>query len=313
MKVIITGGTGLIGSALAEYLVRENHKVVVLSRNPQKSKRKPDQAIIIEKWDGLSASGWGHHVDGADVIVNLAGESIAGESFSDLIFKRWTPERKQHILQSRLDAGKAILEAVSAANQKPRVLIQASAVGYYGARGDEEITEDSPQGEDYLSEVCKKWEDSTAQVEELGIRRVIIRTGGVVLSTKGGAFPFMLLPFNMFVGGPLGRGNQWFAWIHLLDEIRAIHFLINNANAHGVFNLVAPQVVTNKEFSKIMGKVIRRPSYFPVPAMILRLAFGQKADFLLGSQRQVPKRLLSLGFEFMFPDPESALQNLLGK
>jgi len=313
MKVIITGGTGLIGSALAEYLVKENHKVVVLSRNPQKSKRRSAQAIIVEKWDGLTASGWGHHVDGADVIVNLAGESIAGESFLDLIFKRWTPERKQHILQSRLDAGKAIFEAVSAANLKPRVLIQASAVGYYGTRGDEEITEDSPQGEDYLSEVCKKWEDSTAQVEELGICRVIIRTGGVVLSTKGGAFPFMLLPFNMFVGGPLGRGNQWFAWIHMLDEIRAIHFLINNANAHGVFNLVAPQVVTNKEFSKIMGKVIRRPSYFPVPAMILRLAFGQKADFLLGSQRQVPKRLLSLGFEFMFPDPESALQNLLGK
>jgi len=204
-----------------------------------------------------------------------------------------------------------VVQAIREAEQKPQVLIQASAVGYYGDRGDEELTEESPPGQDDIAMICREWEAVASEVEGLGTRLAIIRTAGVVLSTEGGAFPFMLLPFKLFLGGPLGSGRQWFSWIHIEDEARAIRFLIENPQARGVFNLCAPVPTTNAEFSHTLGRVLKRPSFFPTPAFLLRLAFGEKAILLLGSQKQIPRRLLELGFEFRYPQAEVALRNLL--
>lgn len=305
MRVVITGGTGLIGAALTKSLANDGHEVIVLSRNPRQSEPLP-ATVTFAKWDGRSAEGWGKWVDGADAVVNLAGASIAGDGF---LPSRWSVERKHNILHSRLNAGKAVLEAISSASKKPAVLIQSSAVGYYGSRGSEEITEDAPAGKDFLADVCVQWEASTAAVEAMGVRRPIIRTG-VVLSTEGGALPRQAFPFKMGAGGPLGSGKQQFPWIHLIDEIRAIRFLIDHAQASGAYNLTAPNPVTNAEFSRVLGKVLSRPAFVPVPGFAFKIAFGEVVVILLEGQRAVPKRLLEAGFEFLFPDPEGALRNL---
>lgn len=312
MRVIITGGSGLIGRALAWELTQYGYEVIALSRHPEKATGLPNGVHSV-RWDGHTASGWGNLVEGASAIVNLAGESIAGDSFLALVLNRWTPERKRSIRESRLNAGTGVVQAIQQASQKPKVVIQASAVGYYGSRGDDEITENTPPADDFLAKICVEWEACTAVVEQMGIRRAIIRTGGVALSTEGGAFPFMLLPFRLFVGGPLGNGRQWFSWIHMADEARAIRFLIENPDARGPFNLCAPASTTNAEFSRSLGKVLRRPSFLPVPGFALQIAFGEKAGLLLGSQKQIPRRLQELGFAFQFPDAESALRDLLIK
>ena len=298
MKVIITGGTGLIGSALAKSLADDNHEVIVLSRSPMKVKNLPATVQVVE-WDGRTAKGWGHLVEGAGAIVNLAGESIADG--------RWTEERKQRIRASRFNAGQAVVEAIKAAANKPRGLVQASAVGYYGPRNGREIGEDTPAGNDFLAQVCIDWEASTAAVEEMGVRRVIIRTG-VVLSTAGGALPRMLMPFKLFVGGPIGHGDQGFPWIHLSDEVAAIRFLIANPDASGPFNLSAPNPLTNAQFGQALGKVLHRPAVLPAPSFAMRLAFGEMATVLLEGQRAVPQHLEQLGFTFEFSEIEQALQ-----
>jgi uncharacterized protein (TIGR01777 family) len=313
MKIIISGGTGLIGSALAASLAQDGHQVIVLSRDPHSRPSNLPASVQLVQWDGRTAEGWGHLVDGGDAVVNLAGESIAGDSMSALIFKRWTSERRGRLLTSRVDAGHAMLEAIQKAQVKPAVFVQASAVGYYGSRGDEEMTEVTSPGDDFLARICVAWEASTAPLEKLGVRRVIIRTAGVVMSLEGGAFPFMALPFKLFAGGPLGGGKQWFSWIHIQDEVKAIRFLIDNPQASGAFNLVAPQATTNAEFSKILGKVMKRPSWLPVPAFALKLLFGAKAAILLVSTRQVPKKLQELGFIFDFPSAETAIADILKK
>jgi uncharacterized protein (TIGR01777 family) len=309
MRVIITGGTGLIGRALAESLAADHHDVIVLSRSPEKAILPA--GVRAERWDGRTASGWGALADGADAIVNLAGESIGGENMVALITKRWTPERKQLIRSSRINAGMAVRQAIEAAKQKPRVLIQASAVGYYGVRGGEEITEDTPAGGDALAKICLDWEATTASVETMGVRRAVIRTAGVVMSTQGGALPFMLLPFRFFVGGPLGNGKQWFSWIHLQDEVRAVRFLIDNPGASGAFNVCAPNPLTNAHLSRVIGQVMHLPSFLPTPAFAMRLLLGEKATLVLDGQRQMPKRLQQMGFEFHFPNVEVALRDLL--
>jgi len=254
-----------------------------------------------EKWDGKSAQDWGKFVNGADAIVNLAGTTIS---------ERWSEDRKREIRESRVNAGKAIVEAVKAAEKKPRVVVQSSAVGYYGPRGAEEITEDSSAGSDFLASVCQDWEASTAELDAMGIRRPIIRTG-VVLDKNGGALPKMVLPVKMFVGGPLGSGQQYFPWIHLHDEVVAIRWLIDNSSAHGVYNLSAPQPVTNKEFTHAIGKVLGRPTFMPVPAFAMKTLFGEMATLLLDGQREMPMRLVKEGFKFKFTNAEAALRDVL--
>lgn len=302
MRIIITGGTGLIGRALAASLAADGSEVIVLSRNPTQAQGLP-AGVRAERWDGRTAQGWGRLADGAAAIINLAGESIAA--------RRWTAGQKRRIIDSRLNAGRAVVEAIDAAAVRPPVLIQASAVGYYGPCGDQEIAEDAGPGNDFLAQqVAVPWEESTASVEAMGVRRVIIRTG-VVLSQKGGALPRMVLPFRFFVGGPLGNGRQWFPWIHLADEVAAIRFLMERADARGAFNLSAPNPLTNAEFSRTLGRVMRRPALIPTPALALRLLFGEMATVLLDGQRAVPRRLQQLGFTFKFPHAELALRDIL--
>ena len=248
-------------------------------------------------------------VEGADAIVNLAGENIAGEHFFP---KRWTGKRKQLILQSRLEAGHAITNAVQLASKKPSVVIQSSAIGYYGPLGVEAVDEKAPPGNDFLAMTCVTWEASTAEVEKLGIRRVVIRTG-VVLSAKGGALSRLMLPFKFYVGGPLGSGQQVYSWIHIADQVGAIRFLIENPTAHGVFNLTAPYPLTNAAFARTLGKILNRPSFLPVPSFVFKLLFGEVATVVLDGQRVLPKRLQEMGYPFNYVQAGEAVRDLLGK
>ena len=308
MRVLITGGTGLIGRALSEDLVSQGHEVIVLSRSPERASGFPDGVHVVG-WDARTAEGWGHLADGAGAIVDLAGASIAGEGFFP---SRWTEENRRVIRESRLNSSRAVVEAVAQAEHKPGVLVQASGVGYYGFHGDEPLTEEAAPGDDWAARfTAEEWEPSSAPVEEMGVRRVIARTG-VVLSVEEGALPRLLLPFRLFVGGPMGSGKQWYSWISLQDEARALRFLIETEEARGAFNLTAPNPVTNGELAKLIGKVMGRPSIIPVPGFALRLAFGEVAEVVLQGQRAIPQRLLDLGFEFDFPTAEASLQDMLG-
>jgi uncharacterized protein (TIGR01777 family) len=306
MRVIITGGTGLIGKALANNLAGAGHEVIVLSRNKNKTSGLAEGVRVVE-WDARSAAGWASLADGAGAIVNLAAANIAGEGF---LPSRWTAARKKRILESRLNAGKAVVDAVRAATTKPDVVIQASAVGYYGTHGDEDITEDAPAGNDFLAGVVQQWEASTAQVETLGTRRCVIRTG-LPLSTNGGALPRLMLPFQLFVGGPLGSGKQQMPWIHLDDVIAAIRYLIDTPKMQGVYNLSAPEPVTNAVFSKALGNALGRPCYFPTPGFAYKIAFGELSIVVLEGQRAVPSRLLAAGYAFQHRDLDAALRDLV--
>jgi uncharacterized protein (TIGR01777 family) len=302
MRVLITGGSGLIGRALAADLARAGNEVIVLSRRAERITNLP-VGVRAVWWNGHTTEGWGSLVNGTEAIVNLAGENISSG--------RWTTARKRRILESRLNVGRAVVQAVTAAVHRPRAVIQASGVGYYGPRGNEIIKEETPPGHDFLGGVAVDWEASTAPLEALGLRRAVIRTG-VVLSTAGGALPRMMLPFRLLAGGRLGNGRQWFPWIHIADEVSAIRFLIENEAADGPFNLTAPAPLTNTEFSHLIGQTLGRPAFMPVPGFILRLLFGEMATALLDGQRAVPQRLLQLGFKFRFADAGSALRDLLG-
>jgi uncharacterized protein (TIGR01777 family) len=302
MRVVITGGTGLIGRALAADLAADGHEVILLSRTPDRVTGLP-AGVRAEGWDGRTAAGWGPLADGAQAIVNLAGENLGAG--------RWTAERKRRIRDSRLNAGRAVVEAVQAAGQPPRVVVQSSAVGYYGPQGDQELAEEAPSGSDFLARLCVEWEASTAPVEALGVRRVVIRSG-VVLHASDGALPRMLLPFKLFAGGPLGNGRQWLSWMHIADEVAAIRFLIEKEEAAGAFNLTAPHPLTNAEFGRVVGRVLGRPAWMPAPVFALRLVLGEMATMVLDGQRAAPRRLLAMGFAFRFPQAEAALRDLLG-
>ncbi len=303
-RVIITGGSGLIGQALAADLLKDDFEVIVLSRDAQRRGANLPSGVRLEQWDGRSAQGWGHLVEQGAAIVNLAGENI-GE-------RRWTEARKQAIIESRLRAGKAVSEAVAKARNKPDVVIQASAIGYYGSRTDEILTEKSPPADDFMSRICQQWEPATAPVEQAGVRRVVVRSG-VVLSRQGGAFPRMIMPFNFFAGGPLGSGKQWISWIHVRDEVAGLRFLMDNPNASGVYNLTSPYPLKNVDFERAIGRVMRRPAIIPTPAFAIRLLFGEMAITVLEGQRVAPERLEKEGFVFNYPRIEEALRDLLSK
>lgn len=307
MRAVIAGGTGLIGRALSENLASSGYDVVLLSRHPERVSNLP-AGVRAEVWDGRRAGEWASLIEGAGAIINLAGANLSG---GGLLPRRWTEERKRIIKDSRVDSGRALVEAVSQARQKPAVLIQSSGVGYYGFRGDEELTEDAEPGDDYLAKLAADdWEPSTAPVEEMGVRRAIIRTAAV-LTRDDGALPFLMLPFRLFVGGPVGGGKQWLSWIHLADEVAAIRFLIENTEARGAFNLSAPNPLTNADFGRVLGHVMNRPYYFPVPGFALKLAFGEVTSVALQGQRVIPQRLTEMGFTFRFADAEEALKDLL--
>jgi len=300
-RVLITGGTGLIGRALSASLAADGHEVIVLSRNPQRAAGLPP-GVRTERWDARTAVGWGALADGAHAVVNLAGESISAG--------RWTAERKRRIRDSRIDVGRGVVEAMKSAKQKPQVLVQASGVGFYGPRGEEDVSEDMPPGQDYLARLAVEWEASTVAVEAMGVRRAIVRTG-IVLSGNGGALPRMMLPFRFFIGGRMGSGRQWLPWIHIADEVGAIRFLLENQKASGPFNLCAPNPVTNADFSRWLGRQMGRPALVPTPGFLLRLVFGEMAGMLLSGQRAVPRHLTQMGYAFRFAEAEATLRDIL--
>lgn len=301
MRVIITGGTGLIGKALAAELASD-YEVVILSRNPDKHRNDIPSSTKIVQWDAETSIGWGELADGAHAIINLAGASIGD--------KRWSKSRKQLIIDSRVNAGKAVVEAVARAKIKPQVVVQASAIGYYGARRDEILTEQSTAGSDFPAEVTKVWEPATASVKMEGVRQVIARIG-VVLSMKGGALPQLVQPFTLFAGGPVGSGEQWMSWIHVQDVVRALRFLMENDKAEGVYNLTAPAPVRNEMMANKIGLILQKPALLRAPAFALKLALGEMATLALDGQRVSSKKLQDAGFAFQFADVETALRNVL--
>jgi len=300
--VIIIGATGFIGRALCGELCG-NYEVIALSRDAEGARQSIGGVAKVVEWDARTPTGWEREADGARAIINLAGENVASG--------RWNQARKSRILQSRLDAAKAIVETLKRLQNKPKVVILASAIGYYGPRGDEQLDEDSTPGEGFLANVCRQVENSAEEFEKLGVRCVAIRTG-VVLGRDGGALPRMILPFRLYLGGHLGSGRQWFSWISLDDDVAAIRFLMENDNLRGAFNLTAPQPVTMKEFCQILGKVLNRPAWLNVPAFAARLVLGEMADeMLLSGQRVLPTRLPAAGFTFKHPDLEKASSDIL--
>ena len=303
MKTVIAGGTGFLGSALARQLTSEGHEVVILAR--QRSSAQPPPRTTYAPWtpDGTSG-GWRNALQNADVIVNLSGESIAA--------RRWSPAQKTRIKQSRLDATRSLTAAIQELATPPRAFVSASAVGYYGNRGDETLTEASSPGNDFLAEVCKAWETAAMEVRDL-TRVAIIRTG-LPLDRRGGALPKMLLPFSMFAGGPMGSGRQYMPWIHLQDWVRLVTFAIQHEGARGPLNATGPNPATNAEFAKALGHALKRPSFMPAPAFALRLALGEMADaLLLSGQRVLPVRAADLGFAFRFADLDDALADIFSR
>jgi hypothetical protein len=300
-RIIITGGTGLIGRALSERLVADQYEVVVLTRDPTSATDLP-AGVKVVGWDARTADGWLGLAHGALGIVNLAGASLR---------RRWTERNKRLIRESRLNAGDAVVDAVARAESKPRVVIQASGTGAYGPRGDEIVTEEADFGDGFLGRTARAWEASTEPVEMHGVRRAVIRSG-VVLSSDGGALPLLALPHRLFVGGPLGTGDQWLPWIHMGDEVRAIRFLIENEDASGPYNLSAPNPVKHARFSSVLGRVLHRPSTFRVPGFLIRLVLGEMSTVVLKGQCAIPQRLLNQGFSFRFPELEPALEDVLG-
>ncbi len=305
-RVIITGGSGQMGRAVAADLSKGGYEVILLSRNPAKVSGLPPN-VRAEKWDGRTAQGWGQLINRETAILNFAGENIGIPPIP-----WWLPGRKARIRSSRVNAGHAIVEAIKNATEKPSVVIQASGINYYGLRGDHITTEKDSAGNDFAANVCVEWEAATAGVESMGVRRVIIRTAPN-LTKQGGILFYLALPFRLFAGGPIGSGKQWFSWIHTVDQVRAVRYLIENENARGIYNVSAPDPRTNADFGRLIARVLHRPYWFPVPAFVMQLIFGELGNLLLlGSQRVIPQRLLDAGFKFQFGDAESALRDLLG-
>lgn len=293
MRIVIAGGSGFIGEPLVRRLVARGDDVAVLSRHPAKV-----QAGRGVAWDGRTQGAWSEEVATADAIVNLAGENV-GEG-------RWTDERKRKLIASRLDATGAIVHALRNAPPRERVLVNASAVGYYGFDRDEELDEHGTRGGGFLAELVEQWEAAAREAETLA-RLVIVRFG-VALAPDGGALKKMMLPFKLGGGGPVGSGQQWMSWIDRDDAVRFTEWAIDNRSARGVYNATAPEPVRNRDFARALGRAVHRPAFIPAPAFALRLAFGQMADeVLLGGQRVVPRRAEREGFRFDHPTLDASL------
>jgi uncharacterized protein (TIGR01777 family) len=302
MSIVIAGGSGFLGTALTRALATDGHDVVILTR--QSSTNPPSQPrVSFVSWtpDG-SAGAWGQTVNGATAVINLAGESIAA--------KRWSAAQKQQLRESRVLATRSLTTAIRQAARPPAVFISGSAVGYYGDRGDETLTEASAPGGDFLADLAKDWEDAASDVAHVA-RVALVRTG-IVLDRRGGALPKMLPPFQMFVGGPLGSGTQYMPWIHKDDWVRMVSWMMTAEGARGAVNATSPSPVTNAEFSNALGRALKRPSLLPAPAFALRIMLGEMADaLLLSGQRALPVRATDLGFTFRYSNIDEALASVL--
>ena len=294
-KILIAGGTGLVGQALEGRFQSEGHEVTVLTRGQTSGNRV--------HWDGETTDGWLDRMEGCDVVVNLAGDNLAAG--------HWTTAKKQRILDSRIGSSKAVVTAVKQVENKPKLLLQASAIGFYGDRGDEDLDENAAMGRGFLADTCKKWEDALGKMETPDTRLVIMRLG-VVLDRNGGIVKKLVGPFKGFVGGHLGSGSQWLSWIHIKDVVGAVEYFIRNENLAGIYNITSPYQATSREFSKCLGRVLRRPSWLHMPAFAARAVFGDMADqMLLAGQKVNARRLLDAGYPFQFSDLNRALEDIL--
>jgi uncharacterized protein (TIGR01777 family) len=305
MRVLISGSTGFVGSALVEALTREGHVVARLVRPGTALKGSAAAPAETVGWDPVAGKFDAAGAEGADVLVHLAGASIAGG--------RWNASRKQLLRTSRIDATRHLFRALAKLQRPPRVVVAASAIGYYGNRGDEILTEASAPGSDFLSVACHDWEAETARGAEFGARVVMLRTG-IVLGAHGGALPKMAMPFKLGLGGRLGNGRQWMAWLTLQESVRIIQFAIANSALTGSVNSVSPNPVQNSEFTRVLAKALHRPALFPAPAFALRLAVGEMADaLLLISQRVLPSKLEDAGYVFSQTSLAGALAEIFQK
>jgi uncharacterized protein (TIGR01777 family) len=300
MKVLVTGATGLIGRALCRLLAGEGHQLVVLSRRSDKLRLAAPAEL--HQWDSQAGPPPAEALAGVEAVVHLAGEPVAGG--------RWTEERKRRIRDSRVIGTRNLVAGLRAMNPPPRVLINGSAVGFYGDRGDEQLTEQSAAGQGFLSEVCQQWEGEGARASEFGVRLVQVRTG-VVLSAEDGALPRMLPAFKFGVAGELGSGRQWFPWIHIDDIAGIFHHALTTVALSGPVNGAAPESVTNARFTKELAAVLHRPAFLAVPEFVLKLLLGEMAEIVLASQRVMPQTALDSGYRFRHPRLKEALIELL--
>lgn len=294
MRILVSGGTGFIGQALCPQLTQDGHDVIVWSRQPHPEVFEGVTAI--QRLDELSGPN-------PDVVINLAGAPIADG--------RWTEKRKRLLVDSRVDTTGKLVEWMHAMESPPKALISASAVGYYGEQGDRVITEETPPTSGFTHDLCVQWENEALKAESLGVRVCLVRTG-VVLDRDGGALAKMLLPFKMGAGGRLGSGEHYFPWIHRADIVAIYQWLVENEQASGPYNASAPNPVTNAEFTRALGRALKRPTLFPMPKPVLRLLFGEMSELLLVSNRMMPTRLLDEGFEFHYPELKQTLHAILG-
>jgi uncharacterized protein (TIGR01777 family) len=301
-KVIVTGATGLIGKKLIQALLDRNDEVIIFSRDIKKAKSIFPVVKQFIEWDYHHPEKWKSNLENSDAVVHLAG--------LNLFAKRWNDGFKKTIIESRQVSTKNLVDAIKLCNKKPEVFISASGIGYYGDCGDNLLTEEFPNGRDFLAEVCKIWESESAKVEMANVRSVQIRTG-LVLSPEDGALKQMLPSYKLFVGGPLGNGKQWSSWLHIDDIVGIYLNAIDNKKLSGPVNAASPNPVTMKEFAKILGKVLNRPSLFLVPKFMLRMVVGQAAEVVTASQRVIPDKLIKSDFQFKFTSLENALRDLL--
>jgi len=294
MNVLIAGGSGFIGTALSSSLGQDGHKVFTLTRSQAK---RPHQI----QWDGKTTDGWGSRVNEMDAVVNLTGYGL--EHWP------WTKRQKQKFIDSRVLPGLALASAIKDSSRRPRVFLQASGINRYGLRNETIADESTPPASDFLAQITVGWEDATKSVEELGVRRVITRNA-VVLARRGGLFPLMALPVRLFFGGKFGDGKQATPWIHIADQVAAIKFLLENENACGPFNLIAPTPTSNADFMRIIAQELKRPYWFHLPSFLLRIPLGEMSVLITEGSYSQPKRLLELGYQFRFPTLQDAVKDI---
>lgn len=299
MHILIAGGSGLIGQAVAQQFLKTGNQVTILTREAELARTGNPQYLL---WNGKDQGGWSQIIESVDGVINLAGESIGSG--------RWTEAKRSRIVSSRVNAGAALTNALQNARQKPKFFIQASAIGAYGTDESMTFSEDAPYGKDFLAETCRAWETSTAAVKKMGVRHIIARIG-VVLDREQGALPRMVLPIRLHTGGPLGNGDQWISWVSLADVTAAFAFFAGHSACQGIFNITSPNPVSNREFGKTIGEILHRPFWLPLPGAVLRLMLGEMSVLVLEGQKVLPNRLMESGYSFLFPDLEPALRKVL--
>lgn len=303
MKILITGATGLIGRRLVEDRLGRGDELVVVSRSAGRAQEVLGPSVRVIEGDPRSSGAWQRSVDGCDAVVHLAGASLAG--------RRWNSAYKQEIVDSRILSTRRVVEAIASAAERAPVLVNASAVGYYGDRGEEVLDEAAPPGDDFLAHSCVEWEAEARRAEEYGGRVVMLRTG-IVLDERGGALRQMVPAFRMMLGGPVGSGRQYWPWIHWRDVTGLIDLAVSDGGPRGPLNLAAPQALTNREFARALGSVLHRPALLPMPVWVLRLVLGELARYVAASQRVVPAVAKSWGYAFAYPELRPALASLVG-